>query len=273
MTKHIMDQINKKYTEEEAKAALTLLCLAGSLDLKDEETWTTNLPSTGYTGIESPVPSDTTDDLIIDESELLQTKEEEDETLTPDVEETTQDNPPEAEDAEECNDELTTFLAENDLESMIGRMTRVALSSIDLNSSAEGNGRGTFGENNLRQKLERFINEAEVQGTKYHASMKRVYASAVDRPLDKQINRDKNNTASRLSRIRLRNAEQNLKIEAQKLDQANMAKRMKKAILLNYLQMLHHKLRLGKMDFNRPVKEILRDYGVDWERVKGGLTE
>lgn len=266
-----METINKKYTEEEARAALTLLFLAGSLDPKDEDTRTTTYPSptepsTQSSGNESPVPSDTTDDLIIDESELLRTNEgaekDEDETLTPEEEE----NGPE--DAEEYNEELTSFLAENDMDSMIGRMTRVALSSIDMNGSAgTGTGRVAFEESNLRQKLERFINEAEVQGTKYHASMKRVYASAVDRPLDKQINRDKNNTASRLSRIRLRNAEQNLKIEAKKLDEANMAKRMKKAILLNYLQVLHNKLRLEKMDFNRSVKEILRDYGVDWERV------
>lgn len=246
----------KQYTEEEAKAALTLLFLAGSLDASQLEP--EGIPRDHH--IDTPSPSDTTDDLIIDESVALEDQEEED-TLTLPL-----PPAPAAEEgaSEEENEELTGFLANYTMESLVGRMTRVALSSVD-----DDNDSSHREESSLRQRLEQFINEEEVHGSKYHASMKRVYASAVDRPVSQQINRDKNNTASRLSRIRLRNAEQNLRIEAQRLDEANMARRMKKAILLNYARSLHDTLQLRPMDFNRPVKEILMEYGVDWGKVKG----
>lgn len=254
-----MEANTKQYTEEEARAALTLLFLAGSLDSAElEPRIVGNSPTTTNTGNDSPLSED---DLIIDESELLQ--DEEDDTLTPED----QPQPEEGEEDEpEENKDLYNFLATCNMDSLIGRMTKVALSTIDFNNPEENSRFNEEGR--LRQRLELFINEEEVQGTKYHASMKRFYASAADRSLSKQINRDKNNTASRLSRIRLRNAEQNLKVEAQKLDEANMARRMKKAVLLNYVQVLHKTLKLKPMDFNRPVKEILGDYGVDWEKVK-----
>lgn len=267
-----MDKQIKQYTKEEESAAFALLFLAGSLS--DQEFEASSGPSSissinGEHGNDSPTPSDTTADLTIEEGESTKKEEEdEDDTLTPSRPPTPLPTiAPEKED----NKELTEFLSSCNLESLIGRMTQVALTT----KRAKGDlSTGRINEEtNLRRRLEKFINEEEVQGTKYHASMKRVYASAANRPLAKQINREKNNTASRLSRIRLRNAEQNLRVDAVKKDSENMAKRMKKAALLFYIQALHYKLKLPTTDFKRPAKELLMEYGVEWDKLKKAKEE
>lgn len=250
-----MEKQTKQYTDDETSAALMLLFLAGCPeDQPEKESSPDTIPR--IENNESPGPSDSTDDLIIDESTIIKeeekTTEGEDETITP---------PPRKED-KPASPELVEFLATCTMDSLIGRMTNVALRKVDTNSTKGHD------ESNLRQRLEEFINEEEVHGTKYHASMKRVYASAAERSANQQVSRDKNNTASRLSRIRLRNAEQNLKIEAHNLDEANTAGRMKKAVLLNYVHVLHEALKLKPMDFDRPVKEILMEYGTDWKKLK-----
>lgn len=251
-----MEINNKRYTEEEKGAALALLFLSGSLGPQELFKSPRNQENP------SPSPSDATDDLIIDESETT-AKEDADETLTPETE-------AEKEAAlakEKAREEQIRKMAESTTDSVIAQLVRLKMSRMERGAVPATTPK-TGEEHTLRQKLDRFINEEEVRSTKYHASMKRVYASAVNRPLEKQINRDKNNTASRLSRIRMRNAEQNLRIEAQKLEEANTAKMMKKAILVNYVMVLHEKLKLPPLDFNRPVKELMRFYGLDLERVK-----
>lgn len=120
----------------------------------------------------------------------------------------------------------------------------------------------------LRKRLERFINEDEVKNAKYHENMKREYSSAVDRPLSKQISREKNNAASRLSRLRVTNAQKNLAIEAENLDKILMAKRMKQAYLLNYLKSLHTLIGLREINFDCPARRVIRRYRVDWRDLR-----
>lgn len=160
--------------------------------------------------------------------------------------------------------EFRKVISKDTLETMIKRMTTVALydhrnSSWDMNDE----------DNCVRERLEPFVDEHEVNDiyVEYHFAMKRIYPSAEDRDEGQQFNRVRNNTASRLSRIRYRNAAKNMRIETYSLCKENKAIRMQNAVLISYLECLHKKLKLDSMDFNRPVKQLINDINLNLDEI------
>lgn len=73
---------------------------------------------------------------------------------------------------------------------------------------------------------------------------------------------------SQMDQIHLMNAEHSLQIAARELEERNRTKRIKNAWLLYYLQMLHTKLKLKPVDFDRPWHKILEDFNLNWTRIK-----
>lgn len=164
---------------------------------------------------------------------------------------------------EEPEEELIKMLREDTLEEMINRMATVAVTKHLKNGH-------NYEDQSLRKRLEPFINEDEVNEAHSKPTMKRTYSSrSIDRSPETQLSREKNNNASRLSRIRLTNAEKNLRLAAVKIYKDNMEKRMRNGVLFSYLQLLHTKLKLAPIDFDQPMIEIVQScYELNWENIK-----
>lgn len=260
-----MDSNNNQYGEEETLAALALMMLAAPKTASTEPEEQNNRPSDNA----STEALDDSLRFVIDESltadEDVENKparivKAEDEYLPAEEEDA---EGVAAEGEEPMEPELLGILANDTTANMITRMTQIALKkNSQLNTSRVPE------ERTLRQRLERFINEEEVKGAKYHTSMKRFYASAANRSVEKQISRDKNNTASRLSRLRMNNAETNLRIAANELEDKNRAQRMKNAALLDYLRHLHVFLKLVPVNFQQCIPGILASYKFNTEKMK-----
>lgn len=164
---------------------------------------------------------------------------------------------------EEPEEELIKMLREDTLEEMINRMATVAVTKHLKNGH-------NYEDQSLRKRLEPFINEDEVNEAHSKPTMKRTYSSrSIDRSPETQLSREKNNNASRLSRIRLTNAEKNLRLAAVKIYKDNMEKRMRNGVLFSYLQVLHTKLKLAPIDFDQPMIDIVQScYELNWENIK-----
>lgn len=148
---------------------------------------------------------------------------------------------------------------------VLQQLAKIAMQRVNLNDPQLS--KKMADQNGLRKRLEEFINEDEVGDAKYHENMKRAYPEANRTPKG-QLDREKNNEASRLCRVRLRNAEHNLKNDANALEEKMIAKRIHKALMLNYCKVLHKELKISPVNFNQPVEKVLLAFRINWQLIK-----